>query len=336
MSGITMGSRTATLALMVFLTIIGLFAAVQIPFLGAIMLSFAGLPAFIILLAWGGTWFLIYSFATVFLTGLMGNLSLAFFLIPLLLVPAAVLSATVKLNYSPMKAIAVTLFVSTLFSSICWAFALKLEANADKEVLSVENHFSKQVSLIEAKIEKMEKNGELTAENAQAVKESVRQTFDFMIKLVPVTFIFIWHLISLAIIYIYSRKLAPRFSLKLVPLPSFPMWRFDYNFIWLFIGGWALFYVAGGSNFAYASTLKIAGANMIAISKIIYFIAGFSLLFFMFDKYKISKLSRVSFSLLALIFTQAIVWFGIIDIWADFRTPKSAITSSGSGDSDES
>ncbi|MGM0600339.1 MAG: DUF2232 domain-containing protein [Candidatus Rifleibacteriota bacterium] len=333
MTGI-MGSRTAILALMVVFTIIGLFAAVQIPFLGAIMLSFAGLPAFIILLAWGGTWFLIYSFVTVVLAGLMGNLSLAFFLIPLLLVPAAVLSAAVKLKYSPMKAIAVTLFVSTVFSSLCWALAVKLEGNADKEVLSVEKHFSQQVSLVETKVEKMEKNGELTPESAEAVKESVRQTFDFMIKLVPVTFIFIWHLISLAIIYIYTRKLAPRLSLSLVPLPPFATWRFDYNFIWLFIGGWVLFYVAGDGDFSYASNLRAIGANMIAISKIIYFIAGLSLLFFMFDKYKISKLSRVSFSLLALIFTQAIVWFGIIDIWADFRTPKSAIISSG--DSDDS
>lgn len=333
MTGI-MGSRTAILALMVFFTIVGLFAAVQIPFLGAIMLSFAGLPAFIILLAWGGTWFLIYSFVTVFLTGLMGNLSLAFFLIPLLLVPAAVLSAAVKLEYSPMKAIAVTLLVSTIFSSICWALAVKIEENSDKEVLSIEKHFSDQVALIESKIEKMEKSGELDSESAQAVRESVRQTFDFMIKLVPVTFIFIWHLISLAIIYIYSRKLAPRFKLSLVPLPDFPTWRFDYNFIWLFIGGWVLFYVAGDGGFSYASSFRAIGANMIAISKIIYFIAGFSLLFFMFDKYKISKLSRVSFSLLGLIFTQAIVWFGIIDIWADFRTPKSATISSG--DSDDS
>ncbi len=71
-----------------------------------------------------------------------------------------------------------------------------------------------------------------------------------------------------------------------------------------------------------------------AISRIIYFIAGLSLLFFMFEKYRMGSLARVGLSCLALFLNQAVVWLGIIDIWTDFRTPKPALFASDDSDDD--
>ena len=84
----------------------------------------------------------------------------------------------------------------------------------------------------------------------------------------------------------------------------------------------------------YTLVVKTIGANCFAISSILFYIAGLSLMFFMFDKYKIGLFAKFTLSFLALVFTQFIVLFGIIDVWADFRKPKSVRLSSGSDDSD--
>lgn len=328
----SIGSRTLTLAVMVFLTIAGLFVATQMPFLGAIMLSFAGLPAFLIILAWGGVWFLLYSAITIVLTGLVGNVSMAALLIPMLFVPAAVLSGTIKFGCSPLKAVGLTLLVVTLFSTASWGLATGMDS---KELLPIEKQFSDQIAVIDQHLEKLQENGEATPQSIEAIRESVRETFDFLILLVPVTFLFVWHLISLTVFYAGAYKLAPKLGYYLKAFPAFSTWRFDWKIIWLFIAGWLLFFMAPGIEGIPASdTLKVIGANCLAISKILYFIAGLSLMFFMFDKYKVGPLAKVGLSCLALVLTQAIVWLGIIDVWADFRTPKPALFSSDDSDDD--
>ncbi len=328
----SIGNRTFILALMVFLTIVGLIASTQMPVFGAILLSFAGLPAFLILLAWGGTWFVLYSALTVAIAGLVGDVSLAALLIPMLFVPAAILSAAVKFGCSPLKAVGLTLLGATLFSSAAWAVATGL--NHD-ELLPVEKQFAEQTALVEQQLQKLQENDEATPESIEVMREAVKETFAFLKLLVPVTFIFVWHLISLSIIYIAAIQLAPKFGYQLPSLPTFASWRFDWNLVWLFIAGWLLFHViANVEGIPAAGLLKAIGANCLAIGKIVYFIAGMSLLFFMFNKYQISSFARVSLSCLALMLTQAVVWLGIIDVWADFRTPKPALFPS-SEDSDD-
>ncbi|GAB4273767.1 MAG: hypothetical protein Kow0029_13620 [Candidatus Rifleibacteriota bacterium] len=328
----SIGSRTLILAIMVFLTIICLFASVKLPVLGAIVLSFAGLPAFLIILAWGGIWFLIYSAITVILAGLVGNISLAALLIPMLFVPAAVLSGNIKMGFSPLKAMGVTLFAATAFSTASWFVATGMD---DKEILQIEKQFSLQYSSIEKQLEKLQKDGEATPETVEIMRESVRETFDFLKLLVPVTFIFIWHLLSLAIFYAGAYKFAPKLGYRLQQFPGFASWRFDWNFIWLFLVGWFFYYVVSGiEGIPAAGAIKAIGANLLAISKIIYFLAGLSLLYFMFEKYQLGPLTRVGLSCLALVLSQAVVWLGIIDIWADFRTPKPALFTSDDSDGD--
>jgi hypothetical protein len=327
-----LGSRPLTLALMVLLTIISLFAATQLPVIGAIMLSVAGLPAFLIILAWGVSWFLLYSAITMVITGLLGNLSLAVLLVPMLLVPAAVLSWALKCGYRPLKAVGVTLLVATLFSSASWALVAGM---SQEEIVPIEEQFASQLAVVEKQLVKLEESGEASPEAIETIRENVKETFAFLTLLVPVTFVFVWHLISLAVLYSGAYRLAPGFNYSLQPLQPFAQWRFNWNLIWLFIAGWALFY---GINWAEAvpgnETLRAIGANCMAISRIIYFIAGLSLLFFMFEKYRMGSLARVGLSCLALFLNQAVVWLGIIDIWADFRTPKPALFASEDSDDD--
>jgi uncharacterized protein YybS (DUF2232 family) len=327
------GSRPLIFALLVFVTMLGLFLAAQLPIVGAIMLSFAGVPALLIILAWGGTWFLLYSAITMTLTGLVGNLSLAALLVPMLLVPAAALSGGIKLGFSPLKAIGAALLVATLFSSGTYVVAT---GAGEKDVMSVDKQFSQQMAIVEKQLAKLEESGDASPEAIETIRENVKASFDYLVYLVPITFAFAWHLVSLAILYIAATRFIPAFGLSLKPLPPFAQWKFDWNLIWFFIAGWFFYYVLPGTDVTSGVELvKVIGANCLAVSRIIYFIAGLSLLFFMFEKYRMGSFARLSLTVLALLLHQAVFWLGIIDVWANFRAAKKpALFPSNSDDGD--
>lgn len=328
------GMRTLGLAVMVFMTMAGLIAATQVPVVGALMLSIAGLPAFVIILAWGGLWFLLYSALTVTLTGILATPSTGLILIPLILLPAALLSAAVKLGLSPLRAIGLTLMSATLFSTGIWTAIHGFDPSGPA-LQPVREQFEQQIVLLEKQLDKIQEKGHESQENLDVARDNLRTVFDQTLMLIPTTFVFVWHLLTLGVFYLGAMYFASRFGYQIEPVPPFSQWRFDWNLIWLYIAGWALFYVAGNTEGLPAHEVaRTVGANCFAISHILYFIAGLSLLFFMFNKYKLSLLSRVGFSFLALVLTQAVVWFGIIDVWADFRTPRPALFSSDDSDED--
>lgn len=325
------GTRTIWLALMVLTTIVGLFAASQLPFLGLLVLSFAGLPALMIILAWGGTWFLLYSALTLSLSGIIGSVSLASLLVPMVFIPAIALSAAIRKKYSALGAIALALAATTIFSTGMWALSSDFDLGS-RAMMPVEERFETQIAAFDELFEQIQKKGGDTA-NIEIFREGLYEVFDFLVLLVPITSFFVWHLITLAVFYSGAVRLAPKFGISLAQLPPFATWRFHWSLIWLFIVGWALHYgLAGIEQIPAQNLFRILGANLIAMSKIIYYIAGLSLLFFMFDKYRAGPFVRLGLSFLALVFTQAIVWFGIIDVWANFRAPAPVAISSDEDD----
>ncbi|PKL50504.1 MAG: hypothetical protein CVV42_03145 [Candidatus Riflebacteria bacterium HGW-Riflebacteria-2] len=327
-------SRTLGMAVMALITMAGLVAAIQIPLLGAFVLSLAGIPAFVILLAWGVLWFLGYSALTLTLAGILSSPATAMTLVPLILMPAVLLAAAVRIGLDPLRAITLTLLSATLFSTGLWGVTNGFGSDS-QSLVPVREEFANQMALVEERLKKIEEKGGESAEAIEAARENLKQVYDYTLLLVPATFLFVWHLITLAVFYGAALKYAGQMGLAVVPLPPFSQWRFDWNLIWLFISGWLLYHVLGtAENVTIGSLALNIGANCLAISSIIYFVAGLSLLFFMFDKYKIGAVARVGLSCLALVFTQAVVWFGIIDVWADFRTPKPALFSSGDSDED--
>jgi hypothetical protein len=323
MTGIRM--RTIGVAIMVVLTMIGLFAATKVPVVGPLLLSIAGLPAFVIILAWGGLWFLLYSALTITVTGILATPSTAFMMIPLIFMPAALLSATVKFGLTPLRAIGLTLMSATLFSTGLWTAAAGIDGSS-KALQQVREQFEQQIVVVEEQLDKIQESGQGNQESVDAARENFRAMFEHTLMLIPVTFLFVWHLMTLGIFYIGALFFASRFGYEIKPFPNFTEWRFDWNLIWLYIAGWLMFHVIGEAETIPAHEVaRLVGANCLAISNLLYYIAGLSLLFFMFDKYQIGSPARVGLSCLALVLAQAVVWFGIIDVWADFRTPKPAL-----------
>jgi len=170
------------------------------------------------------------------------------------------------------------------------------------------------------------------AEATEVVVRQFRDWMEFVALLVPVTFFFGWHLFSLTVMYLGMSMTASKHGLVVQPFPAFSSWRFDWKLIWVFLAGWLLYSGADGIvQIEIRHVIRVIGANCIAISKILYFIIGMSLLFYFFEKHEISTPNRFGLSILALLMTQLLVWAGIADVWLDFRAspPKNVNNDDG-------
>lgn len=329
------GIRFLGMAIMAVFAMMGLLSFVQVPAAGALMISIAVLPSLVIILACGGLWFLLYSALAVTIAGIISTPSTALMLIPLIFIPAALLSAAVRFGLSPLRAIGLTLMSATLFSTGLWTVTNGIDK--DSNVLQpFKLYLEEQVVLVEKFLDKVQEKGPESQENIELFRENFKTMIEHVMMLIPTTFLFVWHMVTLGIFYAGALQFAPRLGYEIPQFPPFNQWRFDWNLIWLYIAGWLMFYLIGTAESVPAyDVARAVGANCLTISSILYFVAGLSIMFFMFDKYQIGSLTRVGLSCLALVFTQAVVWLGIIDVWADFRTPKPALFASSDETDDD-
>ena len=186
---------------------------------------------------------------------------------------------------------------------------------------TIKEHLAQQVQLVEKQLDEIEAKNPDSYEAVHAARKNVLDLYEFSQLLVPATFLFVWHVLTLSVFYMGAYKLSAKLDYKLSEFPAFTEWQFDWRIIWFYMTGLLLYhFLSGLEQISVPWLIRALGANLLAISSMIYYIAGLSVLFFMFDKYKAGMFTRFLMSLLALIFTQAIVWFGIIDVWADFES----------------
>lgn len=253
----------------------------------------------------------------------------------LFVMPVAFLYLAVRMGLTPLNAVCLALLSATAFSTGCWAINNGPEAN--KKVLKLfKEEFIKQLAVVEKQLEEQKKETREYQESVETLRENFEVIADKVGLLVPSTFLFMWHFVSLVILYSGTAWLAPKLGYDSIkPFPAFKDWCFDWNLIWLYILGWVMYFLIGGiEGFPAAELIRAFGANFFVMSNILYLIAGFSLLFFMYDKYKIGAIARVGLSLVALVFAQLMVWLGIIDIWAEFRVKKATVNVSDDSDDD--
>ncbi len=333
MAALTSSQKTIGTTLMACSTLGGLFLAAYVPLLDAILYALAGLPALVVMLAWGAPWFGVYGLITVGLTSLARGWPWGIIITATLLVPAGLLSALLKVGEPPMRAIATTLLLSCLVSLTLWSVA-PLFGQVGLDLWEQRARFREYASATEAQWKKqLEKDGDSTA--FVLWRENYRSVTDYVALLIPTTFIFLWHLLTVGLFYLAGRSVGPRFGFEMPSLPKFSTWRFDWNLIWLFLIGWLMFH--GADSVALPEVrfgMLMIGANCLSISKVLYFLLGFSILFFFFEMYKITTANRITLSFLALFLSQILVWLGIIDVWFDFRAPKPPRRASDDDDSE--
>ncbi|HNV72250.1 MAG TPA: DUF2232 domain-containing protein, partial [Candidatus Ozemobacteraceae bacterium] len=171
---------------------------------------------------------------------------------------------------------------------------------------------------------------------ADFLLEQFRGWIDYVALLIPMTFIFGWHSLTLLLLFWAAYRYGGQWGMEVQAPVAFSQWRIDWNFIWVFLAGWLLFNSADAFAPLGLETLsRVAGANFLAISKTIYFVLGFSLLFYYFEVYQVSPPNRVGLSIIATFFYQVPMWLGIADVWLDLRAPKEPQPATRREDDDE-
>ena len=216
-------------------------------------------------------------------------------LIALFIMPVAFLYFAVKMGLTPLNTVCLALLSSTAFSCGCWTI-INTPEKQKQAVQLFKEEFEKQLTVVEEQMKTQKVESSEYTESLENLRENFYRVADKAFLIVPSTVIFLWHLLSLGILYALAAWLGPKFGYKVEPFPAFKDWTFDWNLVWLYIIGWVLYFLIGGiEGLPGAKILQILGANCFIMSNILYLIIGFSLLFFMYDKYKIGPVTRVGF-----------------------------------------
>lgn len=300
----------------------------NLPVLGIFLLLLIGVPGVFLLSGFGPAWFAFYGGLVIGLIVSGSDTFSGLLLFSMVVFPPAALLWSLKKQMSPLKAIAVSIFAATFLSTVVWAAAPMFGA---AEIWSISDQIKIQGAQMQERIMERSEAEEIDPVRLHLIVSQLTDWVEFSILLIPVTLMFCWHVATLLTAYLVCSHFQERLGITIPPLPAFSSWRFDWNFIWLFIAGWLLFYGAGSLGIpGLKGFTDRAGANLLSISKVIYFIAGFSVVFHLLEFYKIRQINRVGLSLLAVLLSQATIWLGIIDVWYDFRAPKVVTGDNGS------
>ena len=106
-----------------------------------------------------------------------------------------------------------------------------------------------------------------------------------------------------------------------IVFPSFRLWQFPWYFAWGYIIGLI------GTLFSsylgiYQGIGRVVGMNFLVVFNLLFLVQGFAIVYFFLDKFKINNYLRVLGFVLLLIIPLAsplVTWFGLLDVWYNFR-----------------
>ena len=155
-------------------------------------------------------------------------------------------------------------------------------------------------------------------ERIDEAKGQVEPALQAMVYLMP-TVIMLTALINAVAAYLTAHWIFPKLQMKIPTLPPFAQWKLPSLFFYTaIIGGLGLYWgFTRGWTEIYETSL-----NMLILSGIIGALQGFSLLSFIFDRYKISKFMRRFFyviTILNMFLLQIVAITGLLDMLFDYR-----------------
>ena len=137
-------------------------------------------------------------------------------------------------------------------------------------------------------------------------------------------------LISLFIIasvinYIVSSRMLKRYNVEIEPFLSFKEWDLPWYYCWGAIIGLILVIIPSiGNNFD--MIIDIAGFNLLVIFGLLYLILGISVLWGIFERFRVTIILRVIILIILVLFLGFAIFIlpflGLIDIWINFRRLK--------------
>jgi hypothetical protein len=164
-----------------------------------------------------------------------------------------------------------------------------------------------------------------------AVVSQAQAILRFIPKILPGIIVVSFFVISL-LNYLFSYMIFKKFSIEIEKFKQFTGWDVPWYYIWGIIAGLLLVLIPGiggaavGSGSAFGSLADILGYNLLVIFGMLYMVLGISVLWGIFERFKIGFLFRILIIIfLWFFFGFALIIFpvlGIIDIWANFRKLK--------------
>ena len=155
-------------------------------------------------------------------------------------------------------------------------------------------------------------------EQISATQKQVEPMLELLALLVP-TLVAISALVTTAAIWLAVHWIFPKLQIKIPTLPPFAQWKFpDAFFYTATIGGVGLYW---GVTRGWTNIQEIS-LNLLIISGLIGFVQGLSLMSFIFDRHKFSKLMRRLLYVLVVLnmfLVQLVAITGLIDMLFDYR-----------------
>ena len=222
------------------------------------------------------------------------------------------LGFAIQKNFSAVKIFMVTLmvsFASQIVAMMILLFVMDINF-IDNQVSMVRESFEQTFSLYES----------LGVDQSQIeqAREQVEPAISLLNLLMP-TLILLMALINTVVCFFTAKWIFPKIGLFVPPMLPFAQWRFPVAFLYLMVLALLGLYWGETRNLTLLYTVSV-NANILAL--LVGFIQGLSILSFVADRFKISKLiRRLLFLMIFLNFMlfQIIAFTGLFDMFFDYR-----------------
>lgn len=299
--------------LLVAITVILGLVTVYVPILGMFVEFFCAVPLAVLTARQGAGKGLTALFVTFILLSMLISPLLATRLVLSYGICGVALGWGVRKNFSAAKIFVTTLIVASAAQVLTLALLLAvMDVNfIETQIEMVRESFDESFALYES----------MGVEKAQIneAKSQVEPALKTLALLVP-TLIMLTAIINSVAVWLTAHWIFPKLQMKIPALPPFAEWKFPTPFFYTaLIGGLCMYW-----SFTRGWTqIQEISLNLTIISMLVGLIQGLSLLSFIFDYYKVSKLMRRIFYVLLLLnmfFMQLVAITGLVDMLFDYRT----------------
>ncbi len=156
------------------------------------------------------------------------------------------------------------------------------------------------------------------------ILQQLQDVFRFIPYVMPGILIVLFTIVSV-VNYMASSTVLRKYDVDIEPFLSFKKWDIPWYWCWGAILGLILILVPSTGRY-FDRVIDIVGFNLIIIFGLLYLVLGVSVLWGIFERFKITLVWRVFFLItLSLFFGFAALilpFLGLIDIWVNFRRLK--------------
>ncbi len=316
------GTRKANLAVLIFFTFLASVVTYFLPFVGFVSLAMLPIPCVLLLLSGRKRDAVICAVAGVILLFLLNYAFAA-----IILVTIIAISFGYKYFFNKGKkilTIVISVFMIFVGAAILYVLieSLALGNNPLSEVSRVYDEYNGYINnLPNDPIVKIYQNL-FSAEVDQfgMILKQTQSLLRFLPKLLPGIFFVFFSATSL-INYTASTSILRKYDIKLDVLPKFKEWDISWYWCWGIIVGIILIIIPK-INSRYDVLIDVTGYNLIIIFGSLYLILGASILWGIFERFKLTAFWRY-FILIIIILIPGFILFlpliGLVDIWANLR-----------------